>query len=134
MYKDLTAQLRLFETVCRHSEKPDIADLVRCAWQAIEELSSAGSIYGKAWTLGYDAGRDENMPRWIPVTEALPKKPKNYPNCKLREYYFLVTLATNAVVCREYDFDNKRWPGTIRVTHWMPLPSAPEPDEPPKEE
>ena len=39
MYKDLTAQLRLFETVCRHSEKPDIADLVRCAWQAIEELS-----------------------------------------------------------------------------------------------
>lgn len=72
-YKDLTAQLRLFETVCRHSEKPDIADLVRCAWKAIEELSSAGSIYGKAWTLGYDAGRDENMPRWIPVTERLPE-------------------------------------------------------------
>lgn len=47
--------------------------LHKAAADAIEELSSSGSIYGKAWTLGYDAGRDENMPRWIPVTERLPE-------------------------------------------------------------
>ena len=53
MYKDLTAQLRLFETVCKHSEKPDIADLVRCAWQAIEELDKKSPKLGK-WTLNKD--------------------------------------------------------------------------------
>ena len=40
MYKNLIAKLRLFETVCRLTEMPDIADLVRSAWHAIEELSN----------------------------------------------------------------------------------------------
>lgn len=47
--------------------------LMSQAADAIKELSNAGSIYGKAWTLGYDAGRDENKARWTPVTEGMPK-------------------------------------------------------------
>ena len=50
----------------------EIADHLQKAANAIEELSNAGSIYGKAWTLGYDAGRNENSPRWISVAERLP--------------------------------------------------------------
>ena len=67
-------------------------------------------------------------PRWIPVTEGLPKKPKNYPHCELRECYFLVALESTAVVSCAYDFENNRWRESFKVTHWMPLP------EPPKEE
>lgn len=116
-YKDLTAQLRLFETVCRHSEKPDIADLVRCAWKAIEELSSAGSIYGKAWTLGYDAGRDENMPRWIPATERLPET----------DGLYLVSVKNDHK--RRYSktawYEKQSWFARQDVTHWMTLPQPP---------
>lgn len=39
MYKELTAELRLFETVCKHSQKKEIADLSRRAADAIEDLS-----------------------------------------------------------------------------------------------
>ena len=120
MYEDLTAELRIFETVCKHSDKPDIADLARRAADAIEELQGRAKVLEKVADKWCEA-----VPKWIPVTERLPENPENYPNCKLREYYFLVTLETNAVVCREYDFDNKRWPGTIRVTHWMLLPEPP---------
>lgn len=100
------------------------------AADAIEELSSAGSIYGKSWTLGYDAGRDENMPHWIPVTERLPDN-----------------IDEEVLVCNEgYGKDGTGF-ATVAVyngngwlecwerkqylaciTHWMPLP------EPPKEE
>lgn len=116
-YKDLTAQLRLFETVCRHSEKPDIADLVRCAWQAIEKLQT---------------------PKWIPVTERLPTP------TFAREWY-LVALESGCVQTLAFEkggysfefekdgfSDNLFQPGwhetASPVTHWMPLP------EPPKEE
>ena len=111
MYEGLIKRLRS-ESTLHYSAIKDM----RAAADAIEELMRRCEQF-----------QYMPPPAWIPVTERLPKKPKNYPNCKLREYYFLVTLETNAVVCREYDFDNKRWPGTIRVTHWMPLP------EPPKE-
>jgi len=37
-YISITAELRLVETVCRHSGKDDIADLLQRAANAIEEL------------------------------------------------------------------------------------------------
>lgn len=106
------------------------AKLIYDAADAIEELSSAGSIYGKAWTLGYDAGRDENMPRWISVTDQLPDN-----------------IDEEVLVCNEgYGKDGTGF-ATVAVyngngwlecwerkqylaciTHWMPLPV------PPKEE
>lgn len=64
-------------------------------------------------------------PRWIPVTERLPKKPENYPHCELRECYFLVALESTAVVSCAYDFENNRWRESFKVTHWMPLPDPP---------
>lgn len=77
MYEELIAKLR------DHAEWYNaeiwvmpitiIDDLIKAA-DAIEELSNAGSIYGKAWTLGYDAGRDENKPHWLPVTKNSPKE------------------------------------------------------------
>lgn len=60
-YKDLTAQLRLFETVCRHSKKPDIADLARRAWQAIEELAKNSPKLDRGfgeWQADYDGYSD----------------------------------------------------------------------------
>ena len=42
--------------------------LITEAADAIEQLSNAGSAYGRGWTLGYDAGREENKP--------LPEPPK----------------------------------------------------------
>ena len=39
MYKELAAELRIFETVCKHSNKPDTAFLARRAADAIEKLS-----------------------------------------------------------------------------------------------
>lgn len=68
------------------------------------------------------------IPRWIPVTERLPEKPKNYPHCELRECYFLVTLESTAVVSCGYDFENNRWREFFKVTHWMPLPKPPSVD------
>lgn len=100
------------------------------AADAIEELSNAGSIYGKAWTLGYDAGRDENKPQWISVTERLPEPDKTDSNGFAVQY--LVMNGWRKAVARRTD---KYWVlfGTSivleYVTHWMPLPP-----EPPKEE
>ena len=88
------------------------------AADAIEELSSAGSIYGKAWTLGYDAGRDEHSPRWIPVTERLPEHGWYLaygPSIKMEVLHF---HSVEEVWSSERYYD-------VEVTHWMPLPSSP---------
>jgi hypothetical protein len=118
MYEALVLKLRTWEKAGLSNSHVFIE-----AADAIEELKKFYQIMADAYET------EVTKERWIPVTEELPKKPQDYPNCKLREYYFLVTLETNAVVCREYDFDNKRWPGTIRVTHWMPLPDPPKDEE-----
>lgn len=71
MYDELVAVLR------RQCAEMDCGNCNTCvkkqAADAIEQLSNAGSAYGRGWTLGYDAGREESNPRWIPVTEALPE-------------------------------------------------------------
>jgi hypothetical protein len=96
---------------------------LREAADVIEQLSNAGSAYGRGWTLGYDAGRDENKPRWIPVTERLPEEYVNVL-CHLRsldrqsEYYSIDHLME----------DGQWWKAANswkhEVTHWMPLPST----------
>ena len=93
--------------------------LCAMAADAIKELSNAGSIYGKAWTLGYDAGRKENKPRWIPVTERLPEDGhwvlvwghhQKIPTMMFRE--------SGAWIDDQFEFHTT-------VTHWMPLPTPP---------
>lgn len=70
----------------------------------------------------------EPRQRWIPVTEGLPKRPKNWPRCELRRCYFLVALESGCVKSLGFEFATMEW-HTVGspVTHWMPLP------EPPKE-
>lgn len=128
-------------------------ELMKQAADAIEQLSNAGSAYGRGWTLGYDAGRDdgydagrdENMPRWIPVEERLPEdNDKRFLVCAKRfdgePYMHICYHAKKLHEFDEYDFPTENRPGWYfydseygwiekeDVTHWMPLP------EPPKEE
>lgn len=134
MYEELTQRLR--ETSMDFGEADHISVMLLEAASAIEKLSSAGSIYGKAWTLGYDAGRDENMPHWIPVKEQLPEEP----------YGCLAIVLDNNVMTGdtflnyypEYiGFDGESWNDCdgeeipLEVVYWMKMPKIP---EPPKEE
>ena len=102
------------------------------AADAIEQLSNAGSAYGRGWTLGYDAGREENKPRWIPVTERLPEKTNHYlVHVKCGCDGELVSAWEQvAWFCEKFYWEHLHSDEVFEetVTHWMPLP------EPPKEE
>lgn len=156
MYEELIQRLREESEIERwlqpHSanETPKLLD---DAADAIEELSSAGSIYGKAWTLGYDAGRSENTPHWISVTERLPKLNSDMYSddlivCMRRfdgESYYYEKFAgylTSGNIWYTYQHDScsqvgieqhmKHYRSTADViVAWMPMPLLP---EPPKEE
>jgi len=122
MYEELVERLRSHSGWALNKTLDEAAD-------AIEELSSAGSIYGKAWTLGYDAGRDENMPHWILVTERLPEPGWYLVRCnEVHKHIHRIAYYYNCYNPAWYEDSNNI---TECVTHWMPLPSAP---EPPKEE
>lgn len=127
MYETLIAALRKVDEY-----DSSYAKLMYDAADAIEQLSNAGSAYGRGWTLGYDAGREESKPRWIPVEERLPEDGIFVLVCnddgrmmiakhetETYEWYYKYT---------NYDFDI--WDNEEQgpVCHWMPLP------EPPKEE
>ena len=102
MYEELVKELRGF--AAWHSDSA----LLNRAADAIEGLSK---------------------PRWIPVTERLPKKNGKYL-CYVKrfgqyagmQYYYVDVLVFQEDCFYEDEI------GTERVTHWMPLP------EPPKEE
>ena len=85
------------------------------AADTIEQLSNAGSAYGRGWTLGYDAGREESKQRWIPVTERLPE---------INTWVLAYCKYKDLVI--DYVDKNGLW-SYGNVTHWMPKP------EPPKE-
>ena len=89
------------------------------AADVIEQLSNAGSAYGRGWTLGYDAGREESKPRWIPVTERLPED---------GQWVLVWESGKFAYVDKMH---NGKWMIADRnyaiIYYWMPLP------EPPKE-
>lgn len=101
-----------------------VCGLMHRAADAIEQLSNAGSAYGRGWTLGYDAGREESKPRWTPVTGRPPKDAGVYL-CRIKSFNgnFRYTDTMKYVDGLFYE----QGVATDRVTHWMPLP------EPPKE-
>ena len=112
MYEDLTAELRIFETVCKHSDKPDIADLARRAADAIEELQGRAKVLEKVADKWCDA-----VPKWIPVTERLPET----------DGLYLVSVKNDHK--RRYSktawYEKQSWFARQDVTHWMPLPQPP---------
>lgn len=64
MYDELIKQLRdNAEFLVKASSgclSNSFADTMCQAADAIEQLSNAGSAYGRGWTLGYDVGREES--------------------------------------------------------------------------
>jgi len=135
MYDKLIESLRL---CVKYGKAQDALENAEQAADAIEELSNAGSIYGKAWTLGYDAGRDENRPRWIPVTEQLPVGGDDSGAvcenvCLMMDDGTVSCGWMNGITKKVYylnardDFIIKA--PITRVTHWMPLPTPPTAEE-----
>lgn len=130
MYEDLTAELRIFETVCKHSDKPDIADLARRAADAIEELQGRAKVLEKVadkWC--------ETVPKWVPVTERLPEEPYGclaivWDNPRYDGDMFLNYYPEFVGWDGETwnDADGEEIP--LDVVYWMKMPQIP---EPPKE-
>jgi len=88
------------------------SDLMKQAADAIEEQQA--QIDG--WIEQERNALLKSIPKWIPVTERLPKEEKT-----------VLAFGTLGVAWLDWRHDNK-WCCYGGVTHWMPLP------EPPKEE
>ena len=133
MYDELIKALREtgFSDGCPCEAEPMCASadcLIAQAADAIEQLSNAGSAYGRGWTLGYDAGREESKPRWIPVSERLPEDlTRVIVFCEDGVSYGLCEhlIADDTEVVEWHDF--LHYP--ITPTHWMPLPAPPKAEE-----
>lgn len=105
MYDELVKRLHRYSGNCvAYKLDADFADAVQQAADAIEELSK---------------------PRWIPVTERLPKQGKRYLVIRfggITKAQFIDILWHDA-----HDlWWNRLYKGQYNVTHWMPLPRAPE--------
>lgn len=65
--------------------------------------------------------RIKGMPKvgeWIPCSERLPESKRE----EVVRSWYIVTLATGAVVEKCFDFIKKEWVTDIEVIAWMPLP------------
>ena len=122
MYEELVKVLR---EPCPHEN----CELCYEAADAIEELTATAESYKRSMEAWADeaARAHDMMPRWVPMTERLPKEGEFvlvygnlYPN-----------KHDGGVVAVSKRMDWNYWQGFGRernITHWMPLP------EPPKEE
>ena len=64
---------------------------------------------------------------WISVRDRLPVRPPDVCGLHVYRQWYLVALESGAVLTLSYEFDEDRWQGVgSPVTHWMPLPQAPE--------
>lgn len=80
-----------------------------------------------AYNNGYDKGCEDSKPKWIPVSERLPKHCETVLSYDGRHYRQVKTdFYDSCFECWYSDMKNLLEENT--VTHWMPLP------EPPKEE
>lgn len=98
------------ESLCGNCDRPDKEEL--------------GKIIISSMALGFSYGMEADRPlEWIPCSERLPSKPKNYPYCEIRRTYYLVSLESGCVKTLGYEFDRDEWQYTAsRVLAWMPLP------------
>ena len=114
MYDELIKRLR----ECT-AEKNGEKTLWHQAADAIEELQQIAGHYEET---AHDYFKDvcyylERVPKWIPVTERLP-----------REQETVLTWGKQGVILLDWRHDNK-WCCFGDVTHWMPLPQPPKDGE-----
>lgn len=137
MYESIPHELRTMEAGSKRME-PYKRGLLHRAAKAIEELSM--KLHGDEAAIAGMKREIERMvradkPRWIPVTERLPEKKRASYLCLTDGGYCKQVRWTNSIYGL-VESDNWGWsifdvPQFSHVTHWMPLPPAP---EPPKEE
>ena len=84
----------------------------------------------QAYKHGYEKGYEAGKPKWIPVTERLPDKNGEYI-CRHTDKSVHSAEYESIYGSFGYWFDfwedeYKEWIDYEGVTHWMPLPAAPE--------
>lgn len=135
MYDELVKRLRnLAELIPKKHKLPTGADTVICSLEAFKQFKELAEEAADA--IEKLTTRDTNVPRWIPVTEALPESVDDDVLVTDGEGYAVGYWRPDAQAWDSTDFgwlENRSEPpcGIHTVTHWMPLPPLP---EPPKEE
>ena len=73
-----------------------------------------------AYKKGYEQGKQDAM-KWIPVTERLPEEGQRVLSVKEEGY-----VEINCITNRTGDWFSRAYDPSSVITHWMPLPPAPE--------
>lgn len=121
MYDELVK--RLHHRIALTTAGSPLQDDLQEAADAIEELQGRAKVLEKVADKWCEA-----VPKWIPVTEALPEKKKAHYLCLLDDDSMAVVYWSKVpdwASKGEWTWHNPNWK---EVTHWMPLP------QPPKEE
>ena len=98
--------------------------------QKVNRDSSIHNSFAETMSQAANAIEELSKPKWIPVTERLPEEYDRYYLVCLNNWNTDFCLYTKEKGFGMY-ITPKWWDANDEVTHWMPLPSAP---EPPKEE
>lgn len=125
MYGELIKRLKDYST----ARKGEIAELTEDAADAIEELQAA--VAGFEATTDVEFVKEDGherirfVPKWIPVTERLPKAGQVLINLHYPDGYNEVSLGEHWN-CPDNPMEDGwgGFGGNGVVTHWMPLPSA----------
>ena len=122
MYDELVKRLRDKAGAFDYDGRPDIACDYEQAADAIENMSEA---YDKLSRHMDDLAA--LMPRWIPVTERLPKADE-YDERGYAVPYLVMNGWMRVTARRTKDYWVLFGNGAVLeyVTHWMPLPQGPE--------
>lgn len=114
MYDELIKRLREFASIPEHCE--NVASCDGCSKEDIC-LSFTNKRIIEVATQAADAIEELSKPRWIPVTERLPKEMETVivTDGKNVGYSFCVN-----------DYGTLDFYSPWNITHWMPLPQPPE--------
>lgn len=161
MYEELASSLRkcgrlnmgdeciCFHDGCCEAEPTCMYELMRKAADAIEELQQVVKHYKGCSDDWYKEACDYKamLPRWIPVTERLPKdgvavnvvwsnhspviyyqhikdKPQTATGVYYRGQWYWWSAVAQDYLAEYGEWEPDKMDTAIEVTHWMPLPST----------